>query len=329
MSEKKDDFSFTSTADAVENEKTQAQKEEADRIRERIEEDKRKALEARAEAERKRQEEEARKAEEAERAAEEKRQAGADMLKAGVGLAAAAAATGGAVKRTGGRLKTFLIGLIVGAIIGAFGMFQVMKPKMPEVWGHLDSSDQADVVVDDDGFLGYTAADFEDAVLGGASEHQELVVMEQPVEIMTTITRAGLGNLSIFSKVKNVTYFGTGVYTVDLSGINRRNITVDTDEKTVTVRIPHTYLQYIVTDLEATEFEDTEKGLLAFGDLKMTTEEQNELEKSVENAMRERLDQPDLYEQADSIALLKTYEIFQPLITAVSPEYIVIMELTD
>ena len=97
----------------------------------------------------------------------------------------------------------------------------------------------------------------------------------------------------------------------------------------MTIRIPHTYLQYVVPDLEATEFEDTEKGLLAFGDIKMTTEEQNELERSVEEAMRERLDQPDRYEEADTLALLKTYEIFQPLVTTVSREYVVEMVFDD
>ncbi|MBQ1383279.1 MAG: hypothetical protein IIY73_05145, partial [Solobacterium sp.] len=69
--------------------------------------------------------------------------------------------------------------------------------------------------------------------------------------------------------------------------------------------------------------------LLAFGDIKMTTEEQNELERSVEEAMRERLDQPDRYEEADTLALLKTYEIFQPLVTTVSREYVVEMVFDD
>ncbi|MBQ1326128.1 MAG: DUF4230 domain-containing protein [Solobacterium sp.] len=328
MSENKN-IGFTSQAETIENEKTQSQKEEADKIRRRMEEDRAKAEQARAEAEAKRLEEEARRQQEAEEAELNRKNVSADVLKAGVGLAAAAVTTAGAARKTGGKIRSFFLGALIGLLVGAFCMFQIMKPKEPMVWGHLEGQETADAVVDDDGFLGYTAADFEDAVLGGISEHQELVVMEQPVSILTTITRAGLGNLNIFSKVKNVTYYGTGVYTVDLSHIDRRHIKVDQDTKTVTIRIPHTYLQYVVPDLEATEFEDTEKGLLAFGDIKMTTEEQNELERSVEEAMRERLDQPDRYEEADTLALLKTYEIFQPLVTAVSREYVVEMVFDD
>ena len=171
--------------------------------------------------------------------------------------------------------------------------------------------------------------DFEEAVLGAASEHSELIVMEQPLSINTTITRSGLGNLAIFSKVKDVTYYGTGVYTVDLSRIDAGHIRLDEFNRRVNILIPHAVLQYVNPDLEKTEFQDTEKGWLAFGDIKLTAEEQNELEKSVHAAMEERLNEDDLLIQADEFAILKTWEIFQPLITAVSPEYTVEMEFYE
>jgi hypothetical protein len=82
-------------------------------------------------------------------------------------------------------------------------------------------------------------------------------------------------------------------------------------------------------DLSRTEFQDTEKGWLAFGDIKLTTEESNELEKSVMSAMEERLNQDDLLIQADEFAVLKTWEIFQPIIASVSPEYTVEMEFSE
>ena len=40
------------------------------------------------------------------------------------------------------------------------------------------------------------------------------------LNVETTITKAGLANLSIFSKLKNVEYSGKGQYTVDLSKID-------------------------------------------------------------------------------------------------------------
>ena len=195
-----------------------------------------------------------------------------------------------------------------------------------QIFGKVASTKEGADALLDEGLLGYTAADFQNAILGAATQHQELVVMEQPLEISTTITKAGLGNLNIFSKIKTVTYYGTGVYTVDLKNIDKDHIKVDTDAKTVTVIIPHAVLQYVNPDLSKTEFEDTEKGLLAFGDLSLTTEQQNQLSQSVTAAMKERLEEDDLFKQADEYATMKTWEIFQPLITAVSSEYKVVMQ---
>ena len=225
-------------------------------------------------------------------------------------------------KKSKGFLSGLLIGLIIGALITGILGFSFKD----QIFGKVASTKEGADALLDEGLLGYTAADFQDAILGAATQHQELVVMEQPLEISTTITKAGLGNLNIFSKIKTVTYYGTGVYTVDLKNIDKDHIKVDTDAKTVTVIIPHAVLQYVNPDLSKTEFEDTEKGLLAFGDLSLTTEQQNQLSQSVTAAMKERLEEDDLFKQADEYATMKTWEIFQPLITAVSSEYKVVMQ---
>ena len=215
--------------------------------------------------------------------------------------------------------KGFIPGIIIGVIIGfvlstLLGFGNMLTNEVNE------GKENVDEIIDET-FLGYTAVDFENAILGKASEHQELIVMEQPILVETKITKAGLGNLEIFSKVKEVTYAGTGVYTVDLSKIDSDHIKVDMDEKIVKVTIPHAFLQYVNPDLEGAKFEDTEKGLLAFGDLSLTVEDQNKLQQAVEKEMRNQLDTKQLKAQADEIARFKTWEIFEPLITAVSNEF--------
>ncbi len=225
--------------------------------------------------------------------------------------------------------KGFLSGLIIGLVVGALLMGILGFSFKDQIFGKVASTKEGADALLDEGLLGYTAADFQDAILGAATQHQELVVMEQPLQISTTITKAGLGNLSIFSKVKTVTYYGTGVYTVDLKNIDKDHIKVDAENKTVTVIIPHAVLQYVNPDLSKTEFEDTEKGLLAFGDLSLTTEQQNQLSQSVTEAMKERLEEDDMFTQADEYATMKTWEIFQPLISAVSSEYKVVMQFED
>ena len=61
---------------------------------------------------------------------------------------------------------------------------------------------------------------------------------------------------------------------------------------------------------------------MAFGDIKMTTQEQNSLQQSVVESMRERLTQEDMYLGADEFAKVSAWEIFQPLVASVSPSYL-------
>ncbi len=331
---KKSTIDIKTDAVLTSSDKTEQQKRDAEKIEEkkkkaaaeaeqakeeaRIREAERKAREAEEKA---RKEQLKQEAEAAREKAESEAQKKEELLNSGIALAETAMKTSG---KNGGFFK----GLLIGVLIGAVGVFLLTRsaPVSTAEQPAPIPAEQADVLIDSDGVLGYTAADFQEAVLGCASEHQELIVMEQPLSITTTITRAGLGSLPIFSKMKEVTYCGTGVYTVDLSGLNEDRILVDEENCTVTIRIPHAVLQYVNTDLSKTQFEDTEQGLLAFGDIKLTAEETNLLERAVHDAMQERLDQAELYEEADRFANLKTWEIFQPLVTAVSPLYKVEIE---
>lgn len=315
----KDNIKVESRAELTESQKTREQAKDAEALRKKKQkaaEDAEKAH-ARAEAEK---EEAARKAKEEEEKLAAEKEAQSEQIAA---LAAGAAAA--ALKNTGkirwsDFLKGALIGLLCGMLIAYFILDRMYQNMM---------NAQTETPVETEEPSGPSSVEFEEAVLEAASEHSELIVMEQPLSIPTTITKSGLGNLAIFSKVKDVTYYGTGVYTVDLSKIDAKHIRTDLFNRTVNILIPHAVLQYVNPDLSRTEFQDTEKGWLAFGDIKLTTEESNELEKSVMSAMEERLNQDDLLIQADEFAVLKTWEIFQPIIASVSPEYTVEMEFSE
>lgn len=217
--------------------------------------------------------------------------------------------------------KGFFSGFILGALCGALIVGVLAIGLKDQLFGTVETTKESADEILDETFTGYTAVDFQDAIMGEAEQHQEIIVMEQPLEISTTITKAGLGNLSIFSKTKNINYAGTGVYTVDMKGFTKDNVAVDTDKQVVTVTIPHSTLQYTNIDYDKCEFEDTEKGLLAFGDLSLTTEQQNELEKTITSEMKEKLNTEELLSKADEFAEMSVWNMFQPLVTAVSPTY--------
>ena len=220
----------------------------------------------------------------------------------------------------GWSVSTFLKGLILGLIVGAIAMFLINKQF--ETKPH--TSEESDPIVDgviEEHFAGFTAVDFQDAIMGEASGHKELVVMEQPVKYSTTLSQEGPWQWEVFRKTKAITYHGTGVYTVDLSKISKNKITLNENSKIVKVLIPHAALQYVNPDFSKIEFEDTEKGLLAFTDIKLTAEQQNELEKAVHEGMEELLSENEILQQADEFANMKVWEILQPVVSAVSPEY--------
>lgn len=170
--------------------------------------------------------------------------------------------------------------------------------------------------------LGYNAMDFQNIVLGETRKKSDLVVMEQDVVIDTKITQT-LANISLFAKTKNVHSYGTGVYTVDLSGLMGESIEVDMAEHVVTVTIPPAALSYVTVDVKKTQFEDTQRGLLAFTDITMTTEQQNLLTAMIEDAMRERLQEASLFTKADESARTTVRALLQPLVSAVSKDFVV------
>ena len=168
--------------------------------------------------------------------------------------------------------------------------------------------------------MGNTTAEIGNTILGEARQKQELVVWEQDVQIESKISQA-LANLAIFEKTKTVHSYGTGVFTVDMGAVDEAAIDVDEQARTVTISIPHAQLQYITKDLEKTEFEDTQHAILGFGDVKLTQEQQNLLEQSIEDAMRTELEADQCLADADDAALLVVYDVFQPLITQVDDTY--------
>ena len=176
--------------------------------------------------------------------------------------------------------------------------------------------------------MGNTKADISNAILGEARQKQELIVWEQDVQVDSEISQA-LANLPIFGKTKRIHSFGTGVYTVDMGQIDEAAIEVDEENRTVMMSIPRTQLQYITKDLEKTEFEDTEHALLGFGDLKLTQEQQNLLEQSIEDAMRVELESDACFADADEAALLVVYEVYQPLIVKIDDSYTLEVQFTE
>jgi hypothetical protein len=82
----------------------------------------------------------------------------------------------------------------------------------------------------------------------------------------------------------------------------------------MTITIPQATLSYIDPDFSKTEFGDTEKALLAFGDIKLTQAQQNVLNVEIEEAMEKALNTEARLRVANIKAKQKVGELLRPLV---------------
>lgn len=168
--------------------------------------------------------------------------------------------------------------------------------------------------------MGYNDVEITQAILGEVRDKNQLVVMEQDIEVQTEISRA-LANIPLFEKTKTIYSYGTGAFAVDLSSITKGAITFDHQEKIVTVNIPHATLAYVDPDYSKTRFGDTEKAILAFGDIKMTQEQENVVNKEIDDAMWSKLNIENRLGVADLKAVQKVKRLLAPIITGINDDY--------
>lgn len=178
------------------------------------------------------------------------------------------------------------------------------------------------------GTIGNVEVDFATPILRESRAKRDLVVLEQDVEVSSTVSSVP-ANIDLFKKSTTVHSFGTGVYTVDMAALTSSSVETNDQTRTVTVRIPHACLQYVTEDLDRTEFEATERGLLAFGDLVLTQEQQAALKQTIADQMRTELTREDRYDDADAAAIDAAYDLFEPIVKKVDEAWRLSVEFDD
>ena len=170
------------------------------------------------------------------------------------------------------------------------------------------------------------AVALKEAVLGTAQQQKKLVVFEQQISDIIKVTDEGKLPFNWSAKYQYVKYSGTASYTVDLGAINDTQLQVDEEAKTLTIRIPHAVESLDINE-EETQSDDTEKiGFFSIGDLKLSEEERSEVIAEVKSNMEEKLKTGKVKENADRMAILSVWEIYQPVVTKVDPSFTVVTE---
>lgn len=234
-------------------------------------------------------------------------------------------------------IKSKGINLIISGVIllAIVLMVIIVLPKLNvmntigNLFGREADVEDHDMTFENNGFFGYTVADFEEVILGDSSKLKKLEVYSQEMSQMVQFTEAGLGKLKVFTKSKYYTYHGTAIYTVDLGKLGKDSIQLDEEKLTVVLTIPHTEMTTLDIPQDKMEIGDTQKGILAFGDLSMTDEQSKKIMAEAREDMTKKLEDDKVQEQADKIAKLTVWELYQPLITKMAPGYSLNVEFQE
>ena len=224
------------------------------------------------------------------------------------------------------RVRAFLIGVIVGlAALTLFTSYMhglAVKDTFKALFTSETAVEDHDLTLINHRIFGYKAADFAEAVLGEEEQLRKLEVYSRDVSDVATLTQAGLFKIKAFSKYQYITYNGKAIYTVDLSGLTADDITLDEETKVVTISVPEPQLEPINIPSEDIQVGDVQKEtVFAFGDIKLTPEQQTEVETAAKERMLQKLEDENVIEEAKQAAQYSIWEIYQPVISNMSSKY--------
>lgn len=169
---------------------------------------------------------------------------------------------------------------------------------------------------------------FSDVILSGQKETRKLIVSTQDGTVSTTLTRRLIEQLDFdfMKKTQSVSYTGKGYFVVDLDNLTADSVIADKEKKTVTILIGHAYLQAIDIDPSNIIIDEVKESLLAWGDIKLTVADYNEIEKELRSRLEAKFNTAANGQAADDLALSMVKEVYEPAVKAVDPRYSVVVQ---
>ena len=111
-----------------------------------------------------------------------------------------------------------------------------------------------------------------------------------------------------------------------MSEMTKESIVVNHNIREVYIFLDPAALMYVEPDYTKTTYEETQTALLAFGDIKMTQEQQTVVNQDIKAAMTKELQEEELLEIANQKAIERVGELIEPLIKEIVPGYKVMIQ---
>ena len=180
--------------------------------------------------------------------------------------------------------------------------------------------------------MGYKDSEITEMIATENRELKQLIVYEQDIKASMDITDMFL-NIEWFKKKQTVHLEARAEYIVDLSKISSQDVTIDRAEKRITVIIPRAELKTVNIDFTKTTFDDIERNIFGWGDIKLTPEQQNEVEKDLQEALFAEASGSPYLASADLAAMRQVESVYRKILknldSSVEIAAVLDMEIAD
>ena len=159
--------------------------------------------------------------------------------------------------------------------------------------------------------------DYEEVILGKASQECDLRVMTMAIQVSDEISKPGLfGWETIFGQSQGVVYHADVDYYVDLSELDADDYVKNDENHTITITVPYPTYE-IHPDVDEYEFFSPSNGVLRFGEFQITPELQTEIESEAMDKLDEEVqDDEASWAIVENYARLSIENMFQSCIDA-------------
>lgn len=169
---------------------------------------------------------------------------------------------------------------------------------------------------------------FSEVLLGKQNETRKLIVSTQEATVSTELSDRLINKLDFefLTKTQKISYTGKGYFVVDLDNLTQDSIIEDRENKVITIKINHAYLQTLEIDPNKIVVGDVKETLLARGDIELSMADYKEIEKELVNRMKAKFDTAEQGQIADATALQMVKEVYEPVVKAIDKSYSVVVE---
>lgn len=169
---------------------------------------------------------------------------------------------------------------------------------------------------------------FSEVLLGKQEETRKLIVSTQEATVSTELSDRLIRKLDFdfLKKTQKVSYTGKGYFVVDLDNLTGEDIIEDKENRILTIKIGHAYLQAIEIDPDKIIVDEVKEGLLAQGDIELTVKDLNTIERELRSRLEREFNTAENGQEADDLAVNMVREVYEPIVRAIDKRYSVAVE---